>query len=197
MCFSLDGFGRKKRTNPVSLRRRRQETGGPTSRSRTSDIQIRRDVAAKWSVFSDSRCAAVPSTVITARSITPCQREKYINTGYCRTPCLTHEWENYPVPSCCSTFILGKQLLTRNHFFKSFWGVLFIYLFIYLFFDVQVTQREHLAFILKLCLRKRSLTRLSDQCVNMFGGDKRTNWDIANVFLRSLVLFVKAKTWYM
>lgn len=124
MCFVcfLDGFGRKKRANPVSPWRRRQEIwGGPTGRSRTSNIQISRDVAAKWSVFSDSRCAAVPSTVITARSITPCQREKCINTGYCRTPCLTHEWENYPVPSCCSTFILGgKQLLTRNHFSNHF-----------------------------------------------------------------------------
>lgn len=122
MFVFLDGFGRKKRANPVSPWRRRQEIwGGPTGRSRTSNIQIRHDVAAKWSVFSDSRCAAVPSTVITARSITPCQREKCINTGYCRTPCLTHEWENYPVPSCCSTFILGgKQLLTRNHFSNHF-----------------------------------------------------------------------------
>lgn len=128
--------------------------GGATGRSRTSNIQIRRDVAAKWSVFSDSRCAAVPSTVITARSITPCQREKCINTGYCRTPCLTHEWENYPVPSCCSTFILGgKQLLTRNHFSNHFEAV---------FLDAPVTQKwrldeagEHLAFILQLCFKKK------------------------------------------
>lgn len=131
-----------------------KRSGGPTGRSRTSNIQIRRDVAAKWSVFSDSRCAAVPSTVITARSITPCQREKCINTGYCRTPCLTHEWENYPVPSCCSTFILGgKQLLTRNHFSNHFEAV---------FLDVRVTQKwrqddagEHLAFILQLCFKKK------------------------------------------
>lgn len=159
MCvFFLDGFGRKKRTNPVSLLCCRQGIGGPTSRSHTSNIQIRRDVAAKWSVFSDSRCAAVPSTVITARSITPCQREKCINTGYCRTPCLTHEWENYPVPSCCSTFILGEAAFDKKPFFKSFWGS---------FFDAQVTQkwrqddtREHLAFISQLCVRKRSLTWL-------------------------------------
>lgn len=58
---------------------------------------------------------------------------------------------------------------------------------------MRVTQKwrldeagEHLAFILQLCVRERSLTCKSDQCMNMFCGDKRTNCDISNVFLNQM-----------
>jgi len=51
----------------------------------------------KRCIFNDSRCDAIPPLLLPN---VPCQWEKCVNTGYWQTPCLTHEWENYPASSC-------------------------------------------------------------------------------------------------
>lgn len=90
-----------------------------TSHSNTSDIQI------KWCFRKTERfhwfpLRRHPSTVITARSITPCQWEKYINTGFWRTPCLTWEWENYTAPSCPPTYSLQEETFDILHTVLNF-----------------------------------------------------------------------------
>lgn len=86
-----DGFSwwfRTGETNPVSV----ASWGYWLAHSRSTNIQIRRyAVAKKRSIFQWFPLRCHRSTVITARSITPCQREKCINTGYWQTPCVTHE----------------------------------------------------------------------------------------------------------